>query len=45
VLDGDGTTYVEVPTDDYRSIRRAILNIEDFEADYASRLGTGQTTE
>jgi hypothetical protein len=27
----DGTEFVEVPADDYRSIRRAILHIDDFE--------------
>ena len=27
----DGTELVEVPADDYRSIRRAILHINDFE--------------
>jgi hypothetical protein len=27
----DGTQFVEVPADDYRSIRRAILHINDFE--------------
>ena len=29
--------YVEVPGDDYRAIRRAILDIEEFEKDWASR--------
>jgi len=29
--DGDGIAYVEVPTTDYRSIRRAILDLENFE--------------
>jgi hypothetical protein len=32
-------TFVQVPTDDYRSIRRAILDLDEFERDYASRLG------
>jgi hypothetical protein len=30
-LDSDAVTNVEVPRDDYRSIRRAILDIEEFE--------------
>lgn len=29
--------FVEVPTDDYRSIRRAILELEEFEEDYEAR--------
>jgi hypothetical protein len=29
--------FVEVPADDYRSIRRAILDLDEFEQDYASR--------
>ncbi|MNJ66510.1 hypothetical protein D3C77_625920 [compost metagenome] len=33
--DGEGE-FVEVPTNDYRSIRRAILDIEKFEAAHAS---------
>jgi hypothetical protein len=27
-----------VPVDDYRSIRRAILDLDEFEADFDSRL-------
>lgn len=30
--------FVEVPADDYRSIRRAILDLDEFEMDYAARL-------
>jgi len=34
-LEKDGEkSYVEVPPDDYRSIRRAILKLEDFYAMY-----------
>jgi hypothetical protein len=34
--------FVEVPVDDYRSIRRAILDLDAFEADFESRLaGSG----
>ncbi|RLL43909.1 hypothetical protein D8M04_13475 [Oceanobacillus piezotolerans] len=30
VVDDESEVYVEVPSDDYRSIRRAILNLEEF---------------
>jgi hypothetical protein len=32
-----GEIYIEVPINDYRSIRRSILNIEDFEKKYAQQ--------
>lgn len=34
----EGSEFVEVPADDYRSIRRAILHIDDFEKDHAQTL-------
>ena len=30
---GEGIGYSEVPQDDYRSIRRAILNLDEFDTD------------
>jgi hypothetical protein len=35
----DLAEFVEVPVDDYRSIRRAILDLDGFEAAYAARAG------
>lgn len=37
--------FVEVPTEDYRSIRRAILDLNEFERDYSRRAvpDTGST--
>jgi hypothetical protein len=35
---GEGLTYSEVPQDDYRSIRRAILNLDEFEIDTTEHL-------
>jgi hypothetical protein len=29
--EGDGIEFVDVPTTDYRSIRRAILDLDEFE--------------
>jgi len=37
--DEDGSEYIEVPINDYRSIRRAILDIDKFEAANAERVG------
>ncbi|MNR38421.1 hypothetical protein D3C85_1565240 [compost metagenome] len=37
--DEDGSEYIEVPVNDYRSIRRAILDIDKFEAANAERVG------
>jgi hypothetical protein len=38
VEEGGDEEFVEVPVDDYRSIRRAILDLDEFERDYASRV-------
>lgn len=35
----NGDEFIEVPVNDYRSIRRAILNIKDFEKNYEHQLG------
>jgi hypothetical protein len=35
---GEGLVYSEVPQDDYRSIRRAILNVDEFEIDTTEHL-------
>jgi hypothetical protein len=32
-----GEEYIEVPVNDYRSIRRSILNVDDFEKNYAQQ--------
>ena len=39
--DEGGDEFVDVPADDYRSIRRAILDLDEFEGDYASRAAAG----
>ena len=39
--DDGGDEFVDVPADDYRSIRRAILDLDEFERDYANRAPAG----
>jgi hypothetical protein len=43
-LNDGSDSFVEVPTDDYRSIRRAILDLDEFEQDFASRLAERATS-
>jgi hypothetical protein len=38
----NGEEYIEVPINDYRSIRRAILNIKDFENYYTQQIQQNQ---